>query len=77
MKQFLRVSVNRIDSDALLDLAMQIAAIATCSLSAFVYGYEIRRELASNYLAPNSTIDSDRHRPLSGFSVCCNRLSSR
>jgi hypothetical protein len=62
MKQFLRESVNRIDSDALLDLAMQLAAIATCSMSAFMYGYEIRREPASNYLAPTF---SDRLIPAS------------
>ena len=62
MKQFLRESVNRIDYAALLDLAMQLAAIATCSLSAFMYGYEIRREPASNYLAPTF---SDRLIPAS------------
>jgi len=62
MKQFLRESVNRIEYDALLDLAMQLAAIATCSMSAFMYGYEIRREPASNDLAPTF---SDRHIPAS------------
>jgi hypothetical protein len=62
MKQFLRESVNRIEHDALLDLSMQIAAITTCSLSAFMYGYGIQREPASNDLAPTF---SDRHIPAS------------